>query len=84
MSSTLNSNCCSSVQSKSDCPLCQSPKQAVKLITLKHWLAASFVPSTGKGPFYFCDTKDCNVVYFSGDHSIQFTTDQIRDRVANK
>ena len=84
MNSKIKKDCCSEVKSSSTCPLCDTRKQAVDAITLKHWLVASLVPLIGEGPFFFCDTKDCAVVYFSGDHSIRYTKEHLRDRIASK
>ena len=84
MSSEMKNDCCSEVTSSSSCPLCETTKQTVNAITLKHWLEASLVPFVGEGPFYFCDSRDCAVVFFSGDHSIKYTKDQLRYRVASK
>ncbi len=84
MNSKIKTDCCSDVKSKSSCPLCNELKQVVTVQTLKHWLAASLIPIVGEGPFYFCDTKDCEAVYFSGDHSILYAKEQIRDRIAFK
>jgi len=84
MNSKKKNDCCSEVKSGSTCPLCNTPKQTVNAITLKHWLESSLVPLVRKEPFYFCDTKDCEVVYFSEDHSIRYTKDQLRDRIASK
>ncbi len=84
MSSEIKNDCCSEVKTSSICPLCNTRKQAVDAITLKHWLVASLVPLIGEGPFFFCDTKDCAVIYFSRDHSIQYTKEHLRDRIASK
>jgi len=84
MSLKNETDCCSGVQSNSSCPLCNERKQSVTVRTLKHWLQASLVPFVGEGPYYFCGTKDCPIVYFSGDHSIQYTKKQLRDRITSK
>jgi len=84
MNSEIKNDCCSKVISSSSCPICETTKQIVNAITLKHWLEASLVPFIGEGPFYFCDSNDCAVVFFSGDHSTQYTKDQLRSRVASK
>lgn len=59
-------------------------KQGVDRITLKHWLVAPLVPRVGEEPFYFCDSKDCEVVYFSEDHSAIYYKHQVRERIGFK
>lgn len=66
------------------CPSCGAAGQGVDIRTLKHWLLTHFVPKIPAIPFYFCKTKNCPIVYFSADHSKQYTKDELRYRIGIK
>lgn len=66
------------------CPSCGAAGQGVNIRTLKHWLLVPLVPKIPAIPFYFCKTRNCPVVYFSADHSKQYTRDEIRYRIGIK
>lgn len=67
-----------SPQKTAVCPQCNTPGAEVKPRTIKHWLLTDLVPSLPAIPFYFCKTKNCPVVYFSEDGSIQHTKEKVR------
>lgn len=79
-------DCCGSqkVPYATACQGCGARGQEVKVRTLKHWLVTSLVPVVPDIPFYFCGTRDCSVVYFSADHSVQYAKEKLRYPVGAK
>ncbi|MBA3943932.1 MAG: copper chaperone Copz family protein [Herpetosiphonaceae bacterium] len=65
------------------CASCHHQGKAVSGQTVKALLAAS-LREVADGPYLFCPTPTCRVVYFAADHSHHFTTDQLRERVYQK
>ncbi len=65
------------------CPQCNHPGQQVEGQTVKALLVVS-LRAVAAGPYLFCPTPTCSVVYFAVDHSHHFTTDQLRERVYQK
>lgn len=63
---------------ESDCPACGSPGKGVKCKTIKHWAVARLVPAIPEFSFYFCEKRDCEVVYFSEDGSVRYITKDVR------
>ena len=59
-------------------------QRRVDTITLKHWLQTPLIPKLDSGPYYFCNTPDCHVVYFSEDKTQFFERHHLRDRVSIK
>ena len=70
------SNCCSSEQSgntfprKQLCPVNQQKYISVELKTILHHIKYSWSANLKEQGYYFCDDKDCDVVYFGEDNSI--------------
>jgi hypothetical protein len=48
-----------------DCPRCGQPGKAVSLLTLKHQVKPAHLGSVEAGPFAFCHSPGCPVVYFN-------------------
>jgi len=69
------SNCCSdSPAPESDkpsnsvrlvCPRCGQQGKTVSLLTLKHQVKLAHLAEVEAGPFAFCRSPDCSVVYFN-------------------
>lgn len=55
----------SSIVSRLDCPRCGQPGKAVSLLTLKHQVKLPHLGVVEAGPFAFCRSPDCPVVYFN-------------------
>lgn len=67
-----------------NCPVCGSPGKSVKVKTIKHWIVTGLVQSIPDIPFYFCEKKDCPIVYFSEDGPVRYTTKEVRSPVGIK
>lgn len=48
-----------------DCPRCGQPGKAVSLLTLKHQVKLAHLATVEAGPFAFCRSPECPVVYFN-------------------
>lgn len=68
---------------RADCPVCGGPGKRVAGQTVKALLAVT-LRQVGAGPYFFCKTPTCPVVFFSQDGAQTFTTDQVRERVYQK
>lgn len=64
------------------CPGCKAKGKAVKRLTMDALLKPDFIGQIGDEPYHFCDSKDCDVVYFSEARA--FTKDQMRVAVGVK
>ena len=70
------SNCCSSEKNgkksprKLLCPINQKNYISVELRTVLHHIKNSWGADLKEQGYYFCDDKDCDVVYFGEDNSI--------------
>ena len=83
----LSIECCPPQKIQTDlvkCSGCGNTGQSIKTRTIKHWLITELVPTIPEVPFYFCKTRGCPVVYFSGDGSIRYTKDQLRGIIGDK
>ena len=47
------------------CPRCGQPGKAVSLLTLKHQVKPAHLTAVESGPFGFCRSPECPVVYFN-------------------
>lgn len=72
------------ISSEPNCPACGSHGKSVKVKTIKHWIVTRLVPSIPDISFYFCEKRDCPVVYFSEDGSVRYTTKEVRFPVGIK
>lgn len=66
------------------CAECGGKGRVVERRTLDHLLRASVQRSLGAGPYYFCATPTCEVVYFSSSDSAVLRKDELRVRVGLK
>ncbi len=83
-----------------DCPRCGRKGKTVKPVTLRALFKDEYVakvaapdesgcesgctPSKGNTSWRFCDSPDCNVVYFGEQNGVTFTKDQLRVSVGVK
>ena len=69
-------NCCSSEKNgnsfprKHLCPVNQQKYISVELKTILHHIKNSWNTNLKEQGYYFCDERDCNVVYFGEDNSV--------------
>lgn len=68
---------------KTNCPRCDQPGQAVALQTLKHQVKPEYLETVEVGAFNFCRTATCEVVYFH-DSDIILTKVDVRQRIGLK
>ena len=72
MSDCCSSSCQSSeVKKKSPCPHCQNNGTLVSTTTIEHHLKQAWHWQAPDQTYYFCDSTDCAVAYFSDDSIIQ-------------
>ena len=71
------------VSTRSLCPRCGQPGKAVPLLTLKHQVKPPHLANVEDGPFFFCATADCPVVYFNAGR-IELTLKDVRQRPTAK
>ena len=65
------------------CPSSGTPGKTVKLVTVKALLSATALGRIDAlANYYFCDSADCEIVYFSEDSS--FSTRELNVRVYQK
>lgn len=87
MSTESNSCCASNAQSaaqgKLRCPGCRHEGQAVQKLTLKHQVKPEHLDTVEHGPFNFCRTPTCDVVYFNAD-GVVLRKSEVRARVGLK
>jgi len=65
------------------CSTCGRPGKPVQGQTVKSLLAVS-LRAVREVQYYFCRSRDCDVVYFSGVDRQQFLTRDLRERVYQK
>jgi hypothetical protein len=68
---------------KANCPRCGQPGQPVALQTLKHQVKPEHLETVEAGPFNFCRTATCDVVYFN-DSGVVLTKADVRQRIGLK
>lgn len=65
------------------CPECNHKGKLVDKVTMKSFVLPS-LREIRRIPYLFCRTRDCSIVYFSGDGEQTFTIDQVQVRVYQK
>ena len=65
VSSPVSGGAPSSAAPRLDCPRCGKTGRAVSLLTLKHQVKLAHLAAVEAGPFAFCRSPECPVVYFS-------------------
>lgn len=81
-------DCCSTERNKSatpnlPCPQCNELGHAVQTLTLKHHAKPEHLDAVARGPFYFCRTLNCDVVYFSAS-GVELRKTDLRTRIGLK
>jgi CopZ-like zinc binding protein len=66
------------------CPDCRGKSHGVTRRTVLLMLRPSLLEKTGEGAFRFCESPECEVVYFSEEGRARFTKDDLRVRVGVK
>lgn len=67
-----------------DCPICGVRGKPVARVTLQHLLRPESLPELIDAPFFFCETPECDVVYYSEFGERLFDKDDLRVRVGVK
>ena len=67
-----------------ECPSCGENAKSVKAITLQSLLKPEALARMTEGPYRFCGSKDCEVVYFTEDWTSVFNKDALLVRVGIK
>jgi len=65
------------------CSQCGEAGRAVQTIALKHQVTPEHLAAVERGPFYFCRTPTCDVVYFNTVGVVLHKTD-VRQRIGLK
>jgi len=65
------------------CPHCSNAGKSVSLLTLKHQVKLAHLAAVEAGPFVFCRTPDCPVVYFNAVDTLLSLAD-VRQRPTAK
>nr|CRH04329.1 Conserved protein of unknown function [Candidatus Magnetococcus massalia] len=85
---TKESGCCGTTKAsppQARCPSCGVAGSAVQAVTPQHTLKAAFRPEVdGDGHYHFCETPNCNTVYFELERGQQFELEQLINRVTIK
>ncbi len=71
------------MRAENTCLECGQTGKPVDEATLKSMLSFS-LRNIQKTQYYFCRTRSCSIVYFSGDGEQTFAADQVRERVYQK
>jgi len=69
----------SAVAPRLDCPRCVQPGKPVSLLTLKHQVKLPHLAAVETGPFAFCRSPECPVVYFNATGTA-LSVDDVRQR----
>ncbi len=76
-SSSVNEAAVPSDSPRLDCPRCGQPGKAVSLLTLKHQVKLTHLATIEAGPFAFCRSPECPVVYFNAS-GVALQLDDVR------
>lgn len=60
------------------CPICKGKTQAVKNITVKHFVVDNLVNQVRIGKHSICLNEECNVVYFNQNRNVIFRIKDIK------
>lgn len=83
------SDCCSVNHAKAKellrhCRVCGSPGKKVERLTLEHLLQAEHAAEIADGPYHFCETPHCDVIYFNNEKHSYFRKAALKVRVGIK
>jgi CopZ-like zinc binding protein len=68
---------------KANCPKCGYDQRSVSYQTVLHHIVHPDNRSLNDQAYYFCDSAECSVIYFS-NNDLVFTQDQVRESVGQK
>lgn len=80
---STESSTCSTASRKRPCPSDGAECVEVKPATIVHHLKAPWTHTLGEQKYYFCESPDCDVVYFGEDDSVISVSD-IRGDIGQK
>jgi len=81
----MSSCCSSSNRALAACPNCGQPGSSVEQITPQHTLRLELRGDIAlSARYYFCETPECNHIYFSEDGKQRFSSAQLINRVTCK
>lgn len=83
MSTQTEACCTANAKTKLRCSVCGKAGQPVEKITLKHQVKPEHLETVEHGPFSFCRTPTCDVVYFNANGTLLCKGD-LRVRVGLK
>ena len=83
MTECCNNSSCNGYPKKAVCPVNGQLYSRVERKTLLHHLSKPWQLDIPEQGYYFCDSKDCDVVYF-GEDSSTFTQAELRTQVGQK
>ena len=83
MSTCCSKTSCTDYPKKAVCPVNGQAYQRVARKTLLHHLSKPWQLEVPEQGYYFCDSKDCDVVYF-GEDSRTFNQAELRTQVGQK
>ncbi len=69
---------------KAECPRDRCQSASVERVTLQHLLRPELRDSLGEGPFHFCESADCSVVYFNAAGGEIYETGDVLLPVSHK
>lgn len=67
-----------------DCPICGARGKPVDRVTLEHLLRPERLKDVIDVPFFFCETHECDVVYYAESGEQLFDKDDLTVRVGVK
>lgn len=84
----MNENCCLPQTEKTSnqeefCPQCHQKGKPIGIITVKAQLTIPLY-NIKSAKYYFCNTRDCEVVYYSTDEKHVIKENEIQSRVYQK
>ena len=70
---------------KAICKRCSHKAKSVGIITLYHWLQNQFLKSIRIDvAYFFCESQNCQVVYFSNETDQYYSIRDVRNRIGIK
>ena len=67
-----------------DCPICGARGKPVARVTLEHLLRPEKLKRLADAPYFFCETPECDVVYYSESAEWPFYKEDLEVRVGIK
>ncbi len=70
--------------SLASCRVCGSKGKKIKRITMEHLLKDEHVSEIEEGQYHFCETPQCDVIYFNNESNSYFRKETLKVRVGIK